>query len=102
MKIGASFCFSVVFLVKCRGKFIYISVYGWNGVFNWILSLKGENFRGILSRLPWLECLCLLPLARNEYKVFGKNARDEESLIHQIKEGVSFRLTNTKNVPYSI
>ena len=101
MKIGASFCFSVVFLVKCRGRFIYISVYGWNGVFNWILSLKGENFRGILSRLPW-NAFCLLPLARNEYKVFGKNARDEEALIHQIKESVSFRLTNTKNVPYSI
>ena len=33
--------------------YIYIFVYGWNGVFNWIVSLKGENFRGILSRLAW-------------------------------------------------
>ena len=22
-------------------------------MFNWIVSLKGENFRGILSRLAW-------------------------------------------------
>ena len=33
--------------------YIYISVYGRNGVFNWIVSLKGENFRGILSWLAW-------------------------------------------------
>ena len=43
-----------------------------------------------------------ITFGKNEYRVFGKNARDEEAPIHQIKEGVSFRLTNTKNVPYSI
>jgi hypothetical protein len=58
------------------------SVNGMVVVLDWTISLKGESFRVILSRLAWNASIYYCWLGEECYRIL-KNSRNEEALIQQ-------------------